>query len=640
MAFVIPTIYTAVDKMTPAFQKMAVAGNNFAMQLEYAAHRSDRAWTNIMPNFSDAFERRIQFMISMGQAMAVAGTALFAGKTIMDYERALANLRAITGATGQEFDKFKNIIQQTAKDSSVSAVDVATAFTTIGNAMPALLESADGLNTMTNAVIRLARASNMELQPAAQSLTTILNQFGKSADFAETAIQTMAAGSKYGSSEINNLQASLLQFGATAKEVSNITLQESIALAELVSKYKVGADAGTEMRNVLLEMSKGFAQDDLALKDLQRAGVNIQMVADKTVPFNQRLKEMSKILSVQEGVLHVFGKENENMAISLLSLADYYDAMAEKVNEVGNIERMAAENTNTLYYRFEKLKGAFANIVVASSASSVSLRFVNGFLYFMTNHLEGIVAIGAAVVSFFAAWKIKVFAMLGVSKAATIAINAFEFATGFATMATGKWSATIVSTEAAIKGMAAATWIMKASMLSLGIAAGSLVFALGALTIAFGGDSYDSLRDYGQELESLKNGFVEIVKPMDKARIAQEQFNAAAREYNEIVKFKNFEDYYKQIGGMLGFLTLSKASIEHPILSTKSLLERMRGKAIFEPQKSDYFKEGITEEQALMSYKKDSTSTQYIHHTVDITQNGKTVASFNTAGLPSLGSTF
>ena len=551
MAFVIPTIYTAVDKMTPAFQKMAASSSSFAQGLEVSAHRSERAWNSVMPNFSDAFERRIQFMISMGQAMAVAGTALFAGKTIIDYERALANLRAITGATGQEFVKFKSIIEQTAKDTTVSAVDVATAFTTIGNAMPALLESADGLNTMTNAVIRLARASNMELKPTAESLTSILNQFGKSADYAETAIQAMAAGSKYGSSEISNLQASLLQYGKVADEVSGITLKESIALAELVSKYKVGADAGTELRNVLLEMGKGFGQDEKALKDLQMAGINIQMVTNKAVPFNDRLKEMSKILSVQNGVLHVFGKENEAMALTLLSNAAGFSTMAEKVNEVGNVERMAAENTNTLYYRFEKLKGAFANIVVASDASSVSLRFVNGALDFLTNNMGTILALGTGVLAFFAAWRIKIFGIIVVSKVATVAISAFEFAIGFAAIVTNKWTVSLIGTEAAIKGMVAATWLMEAGLLGvlgvLGAAVGAISFFASVMD-----STYNSTDELNERLSKTKEGFVELSKPIDKATIAMQNYNQAVKDYyskqSAIERITYHEERNKRLG--------------------------------------------------------------------------------------------
>ena len=346
-AFTIPTVFTAIDKFSGPVTKMAQS--------------------------MDKMERKVQAVgenaakIAKGSAiigLAIAAPLAVAVNSAIKYEEELANLQALTGVAGAEFEKFKSKIEEVANASGKGFTETAQAFTAIANNQPELVKSAEALAAVTKATITLAKASKMELQPAGEALTQILNQFGLSAKDADKAINILAAGSVAGSSEIIDSAEAIQKFGTVAAN-AGVKLDESIAMIELVSKFDKGAEAGTKLRNVLIKMGNIKVLSKDAQKDIAKAGINMDIVSDATLPLGQRLKEVSKILSVQSGVTHLFEAENQALATGLLSNVDSFGEYLSKVNTAGAANEMAATATNTLANRMEILQAKTDNISIA-----------------------------------------------------------------------------------------------------------------------------------------------------------------------------------------------------------------------------------------------------------------------------------
>lgn len=461
--FIIPTIYTAVDRMTAPVLRMQTAVAN----LGTVAVRAQRQFNNILPNMDAAVKNRLNFMVSMAKTMAFIGAGMLTVDSLMQYEKELANLKALTGVTGKEFQRFKDIIQSTAKETKTSAVEVAQGFTTIANAMPQLLTSADGLGKVTSASILLAKAARMELTPAADAVTTLLNQFGKGAEHAAGLVDMMAAGSKYGSAEIEDLSQSLREFGKQAV-ISGVSLRESITLTELVSQFRKGSQAGIEMRNVLIEMSKGAAQDPKALKDMQRLGVNIALVANNATPISVRLKELQKIMGDSTALFHIFGKENQAMAIALLQNADRFETLNQQLGETGVAARMAEENTQTLYYALIELKAAWVNIVTASRGGNLAMTVLGGAVRFLGKHLGTIVNIATPFIGFLVAWRVGIWAISMATKIATAATVVFNGMIGLTAGLLGTNTLALYSSEVAWYAYVAGAYAANAATVIFG----------------------------------------------------------------------------------------------------------------------------------------------------------------------------
>jgi len=259
----------------------------------------------------------------MGAFGVLGGLALFASvmknafDTIKQFGQAVADLSAITGATGKDLEYLKNQAIELGKGTKGGAVAVVEAYKLIASAKPELLENVNALNQVTEAVLTLAQASGMEMPDAAIALTDAMNQFGADASQATIFIDALANGAKFGAAEIPQVTEALLKFGAVAR-TSNISIQESTALIELLAENGLkGADAGTALRNVLLKISAPDALPRRAQEEFTRLGISLETLKDKSIPIQQKLELLKPLLKDNASVVKIFGLENATAALNV-----------------------------------------------------------------------------------------------------------------------------------------------------------------------------------------------------------------------------------------------------------------------------------------------------------------------------------
>lgn len=285
------------------------------------------------------------------------------------FEASLKNLSAITGATGTDLDYLKNQAIELSKQGKQSATDYVEAFKLIASAKPELLSQKESLVEVTKAAKLLADAAGLELPDAATRLTDALNQFGAPAQEAGKYVDALAAASKYGAAEVPEVTEALLKFGSQAKS-ANIDIYESAAAIELMAEKGIkGAEAGTQLRNVFLAMNAVDALPKTALAALDAAGVKTDVLKDKSLSLEERLKELSKIQNNATAIVQVFGKENSNAAQILLQGLPRYAQLTAQVKEQGVAQKAAATNTDTLSNAWEKFKNTLsANFLTGSNS--------------------------------------------------------------------------------------------------------------------------------------------------------------------------------------------------------------------------------------------------------------------------------
>lgn len=459
--FVIPSIFTAQDRFSGPVRQMANNAAAFGNSISGAINNAEKGFNKMLPSLNNAQKQFFSFASAATATAGVLSAIKFSFDSLKDYESNLAELRAITGKTGAEFEGYKKNIEAVAISQKKSAVEVAKAFTVIGNAQPELLKSSEGLGLVTDATLKLAKASRMDLEPTANALTTIMNQFGLGAKDAASSIDILAAGSVAGSSEINDTAEALQKFGTVAANMG-VKLNESVALVELGSRFEKGAEAGQKFRNMLITMSAIKVQDPKALKDLARLGVNLDIVQNKALPLRDRLTELSKISKDSAAIFHVFGKENQAMATGILNSTDKFQEMMDGVNRTGEAQRMMGENTSTLSSKIEQMKASFVNFMVTGDQTNGVLNAMKTMLSFVAEHMGAIITIAAILVGSLLAIKIgfivaKV-AMIGYNvvtgimvaltgasamslRGNAIALGAYRVAMVLATAATWLWNA-------------------------------------------------------------------------------------------------------------------------------------------------------------------------------------------------------
>ncbi|MFN8317161.1 MAG: phage tail tape measure protein [Chitinophagales bacterium] len=403
-AFTIPSIFTAIDKLTAPLRAMSRSVSGFARNAEVAVAKHERLFRRLTPAFSETTKQIMSFASSAVIAAGIIGGITFSARSLMDYENQLANLKSLTGATDIEFQKFKSQIKDVAGQTKTSAVDVAKAFTAIANNQPELLKNADALAAVTKSSIILAQASKMELQPAGEALTQILNQFNKGASDAAKTIDILAAGSIAGSSEIRDTADAIQRFGTVAAN-AGIKIDESVALIEMASKFEKGSEAGSKLRNILITMGSAKVLDPNALKDMRRLGVDLNVVTNKAIPLNERLQEMSKVSKDNAALFHIFGKENQAMAAGILNSAGNFNQFVEAVNKNGAAADMAAINNKTLSVSIQQLKDKFVTWLVTSDEAAKGLEILRKGAIFLADNFSTIIKVVGFTVGAFAVWK-------------------------------------------------------------------------------------------------------------------------------------------------------------------------------------------------------------------------------------------
>lgn len=289
-----------------------------------------------------------------------------------EFEKSVANLSAITGATGKDLKYMRDAALEMGQTVEGGAKAVVEAYKLIGSAKPELLSNKEALTQVTDAAILLSQASGLMLPEAATRLTDALNQFGEPASAAGKYVDALAAAAKYGAAEVPEVTDALLKFGTAAKS-SNIDIYDSAAAIELLAEKGLkGADAGTALRNVFAKLSAADVLPEGATKLLEEAGVNVKKLKDNTIPLTERLTELSKISGNAAAITKVFGLENKIAGEIMISNIPRLEELSGQIKTTGVASDQAAKNMDTFDQSIVNAASAWDRFVISLSQGRLS----------------------------------------------------------------------------------------------------------------------------------------------------------------------------------------------------------------------------------------------------------------------------
>ncbi|MGF5068017.1 phage tail tape measure protein, partial [Klebsiella pneumoniae] len=244
--------------------------------------------------------------------------------------------------------------QEMGRTTEYSASQAAEALKLMASAKPELLKTSDGLQKATNSALILAQAAGTTLPDATRTLALSLNQYGASAQEADRYINVLAAGAKYGSSEIVDTAAAIKNGGVAAAQAGVGFEQLNAAIQVLAEREIKGGEAGTALRNVILNLEKGT---DKSLKP-------------SVVGLSQALTTLSgKNLSTAQAV-KLFGVENLNAASILVQNRSKLDELTASLTGTKTAHEQASIRVNNLNGDLLGLSSAFEGMVIKIGQSS------------------------------------------------------------------------------------------------------------------------------------------------------------------------------------------------------------------------------------------------------------------------------
>jgi len=360
-------------------------------------HRADigqieQKWSmrNIGRMFNDYF--------SMVTAFLASSVALVMGvkqiiQTYNDFEERLDNLSALTGLAGKDLEWLGETAKKMSTDTleggirvTQSAQQIVDAFTKTGSARPELLKNKEALVAVTKEAIILANAAKIDLQPAIEGLTMVMNQYNVSADQARRIINVMGAGSKAGAGEIPYLTIGFEKAGTTAK-MAGLSIETLTATLEtLAPRFSQPEIAGRGLRGMLLHLQLGADDTNPAIVGMGTALENLG----------------KKVLSPKEQ-LKLFGLENINVANTLIQNVQEFKNYEQAVTGTNVALEQAAINTDNNNARLAQARNRL-NVMSIELGEKLAPA-----LTISTNGLTYMVKILTVMVDFFSRNKIMIF---------------------------------------------------------------------------------------------------------------------------------------------------------------------------------------------------------------------------------------
>ena len=398
-------------KNTKEWRKMSAEYNN----VTNAAKKGDKALKKIDGTVGDNFRNVGNYKSALGGltrvlsglGLAFGGLSIIkgAGKTIIEFDKNIQDLRAITGASGADLEFFKNQAKELGTQVEGGASAVIEAYKLIGSAKPELLGNAKALDAVTQSAITLSQASGLDLPEAATRLTDAMNQFGAPADQAGKFINVLANGALFGSAAIPDVTDALLKFGAAAN-TSNVSLEEPTALIEaLASKGLKGAEAGTALRNVMLKLSAPDALPKDAQKAMADLGISFEDLKDTSKPFAERLELLKPLLNNNAALVKTFGTENAIAATNLLNMTDEVKELTKNMETQGTVQEQAAKNTDTVAFAFNELTETWNKFILDLDQGAGIGEKIKDVLKFLSENLETIVSVLGYAIKAFISYK-------------------------------------------------------------------------------------------------------------------------------------------------------------------------------------------------------------------------------------------
>ena len=269
----------------------------------------------------------------------------------MNFGQSMADLSSITGIAGDDLKTLGENARKVGQDSGLGAGTAARAYAILASQIDVAVIGMPGLNNLQEKSVTLAQASGMSIDAAATSLAGTINQFGLSANEAERVINVLAAGSKYGAAEIEELSQSFKVVGSAASAMG-LTVEQSAGALEVLSKANLkGSEAGTALRNIILKLNTELGVD------LSRTSLSTALDALK--PKLTDAAYLSKL----------FGMENIAAAQYLIQNSSAVEEMTQKVTGTNVAQEQAAVRTDTTAHKMEILRAKVDDIKISFANS-------------------------------------------------------------------------------------------------------------------------------------------------------------------------------------------------------------------------------------------------------------------------------
>lgn len=284
--------------------------------------------------------------------LPLVGIGTAAVKTSMDFGAQMSSVQAISGATGNEFNKLREQAIQLGADTAFSATEAAEGQENLASAgfkTNEILEAMPGM-------LDLAAAGNVDIATASDIAGSSLRGFGLEASQATHVADVLAKTAADTNAGITDT-GEAMKYIAPVANALGISFEDTTAAIGLLSNAGIkGSQAGTTLRSALTNLA---SPTDAAAQLMEQLGMNFFDAQGKMLPLGQVLqilKDKTSGLTQQQKASTMetlFGKEAMSGMLALVDQGP--DKFRELEKGLKNCDGAGKEMASTMQ---DNLKGA------------------------------------------------------------------------------------------------------------------------------------------------------------------------------------------------------------------------------------------------------------------------------------------
>lgn len=308
-------------------------------------------------------------LITTGIAAAgVAATALGVAAVRMaaDFDASMSTVQANTGASADEMNQLRQAAIDAGADTIYSATESADAINELGKAG---LSTSDILSGGLSGALNLAASDGMEVGQAAEYMSSAMAQFNLTGADATHIADLLAAGAGEALGNVSDFGEALNNVGSTASKFG-LSIDTTVGtLAAFAHQGIIGAEAGTQLRSVLLALTN---QTEKQRKATEEYGISLYDAQGNFVGMSSlagQLKEKLGGLTQEQrnsAMATMFGSYAIQGANVLYAEgASGIDEWTKKVSQSGYAADLAAKKNDNLKGDLENLSGSFESLMIS-----------------------------------------------------------------------------------------------------------------------------------------------------------------------------------------------------------------------------------------------------------------------------------
>lgn len=297
-------------------------------------------------------------LLSKNVTLPIVGVGAAAVKTATDFEAGMSEVKAISGATGSEFDALRDKAIEMGAKTKFSASDSADAFKYMAMAGWDASQMMDGIA----GIMDLAAASGEDLATTSDIVTDALTAFGLQASDSAHFAGVLAQASSKSNTNVGLMGETFKYVAPVAGALGYSIEDTAVAIGLMANSGIKGSQAGTALRSTITRLAKPVGEAKDAVEELKISITNtdgtMKPLSQTMVELREKFAGLTEEQKAQYAAM-LAGQEGMSGLLAIVNASDEdFQKLTDEINNAnGAAEDMASVMMDNTAGAVEQLKG-------------------------------------------------------------------------------------------------------------------------------------------------------------------------------------------------------------------------------------------------------------------------------------------